>query len=180
MEADVVFGCLDSDGARSVLNEVCIAYGVTYIDLASEVFEDGSFGGRVAVVMDGKGCLHCMADGLDQTEVRRYLASEEQLDNEANVYGVDKRSLVIGSGPSVVDLNGIIASLGVQEFKLLVTAPNLLSRYLNYRGHLKTISKVEVTQNRHCYCCSLFNKRSEANLFRYIKNSSCLEVARIG
>jgi len=63
MEADVVFGCLDGDGARSILNEVCIAYGVTYIDLASEVFEDGSFGGRVAVVKDGKGCLHCMAVG---------------------------------------------------------------------------------------------------------------------
>lgn len=171
-EADVVFGCLDSDGARSILNEVCIAYGVTYIDLASEVFEDGSFGGRVAVVMEGKGCLHCMADGLDQTEVRRYLSSEEELENEANIYGVDRKSLTIGSGPSVVDLNGIIASLGVQEFKLLITEPILQSRYLNYRGHLKTISKVEVAPNNHCYSCSLFNKGSEANLVRYIKDKN--------
>lgn len=179
MEADVVFGCLDSDGARSILNEACIAYGVTYIDLASEVFVDGSFGGRVAVVMDGKGCLHCMADGLDQTEVRRYLANEEQLENEANVYGVDKTSLAIGSGPSVVDLNGIIASLGVQEFKLLITERTLQSRYLNYRGHLKTISKVEVTQNRHCYCCGLFNKGSDANLVRYIDSNSPSKLSPI-
>lgn len=168
MEADVVLGCLDSDGARSILNELCIAYGVTYIDLASEVFEDGSFGGRVAVVKDGKGCLHCMADGLDQTEVRRYLANEQQLENEAKVYGVDKSSLTIGSGPSVVDLNGIIASLGVQEFKLQITDPKFQSRYLNYRGHLKTISKVEVTQNKNCYCCGLFKKGFSANVSRYL------------
>ena len=174
MAADVVFGCLDSDGARSILNEVCIAFGVTYIDLASEVFEDGSFGGRIAVVKDGNGCLHCMADGLDQTEIRRYLTSEQQLENEANVYGVDKNSLATGSGPSVVDLNGIIASLGVQEFKLLLTEQKLQSRYLNYRGHLKTISKVEVNQNNNCHCCGLFNKRNKANVARYLKAKNSL------
>jgi len=167
--ADIVVGCLDSDGARSILDELCIAYGVTYIDLASEVFEDGTFGGRVAIVKDGNGCLHCMSDGLDQTEVRRYLADDTQLENEAKVYGVEKESLAIGSGPSVVDLNGIIASLGVQEFKLLITDPQNSSRYLNYRGHLKTISKVQVNESKNCYCCSLYNKKVEANVLRYLK-----------
>ncbi|MEW8230023.1 MAG: ThiF family adenylyltransferase [Candidatus Thiodiazotropha endolucinida] len=169
MKADIVVGCLDSDGARSILNELCIAYGVTYIDLASEVFEDGTFGGRVAIVKDGTGCLHCMGDGLDQTEVRRYLANDTQLENEAKVYGVKKESLAIGSGPSVVDLNGIIASLSVQEFKLLITDPQNSSRYLNYRGHLKTISKVQVNENNNCYCCSLYNKKEEANIERYLR-----------
>lgn len=168
IEADIVIGCLDSDGARSILNELCIAYGITYIDLASEVFEDGTFGGRVAIVKDGDGCLHCMGDGLDQTEVRRYLTDEMQLENEAKVYGVDIDSLAIGSGPSVVDLNGIVASLGVQEFKLLITDPNNSARYLNYRGHLKSISKVSIIQNNQCYCCGLYNKKSEANIYRYL------------
>lgn len=169
MTADIVVGCLDCDGARSILNELCIAYGATYIDLASEVFEDGAFGGRVAVIKDGNGCLHCMGDGLDQTEVRRYLSDETQLENEAKVYGVEKGGLKIGSGPSVVDLNGIIASLGVQEIKLLITDPQNSSRYLNYRGHLKTISKVHVKESNHCYCCSLFNKKKEANIARYLR-----------
>lgn len=166
--ADIVVGCLDSDGARSILNELSIAYGVTYMDLASEVFEDGTFGGRIAVVKDGIGCLHCMGGGLDQTEVRRYLADETQLENEAKVYGVDKESLAAGSGPSVVDLNGIIASLGVQEFKLHITDPKNSSRYLNYRGHLKSITKVQVGKDNGCYCCSLYNKRHEANVDRYL------------
>ena len=169
VEADIVIGCLDSDGARTILNELCIAYGVTYIDLASEVFEDGTFGGRIAIVKDGNGCLHCMSDGLDQTEVRRYLANEEQLENEAKVYGVDKNTLAFGSGPSVVDLNGIIASLGVQEFKLLITDKQNCSRYLNYRGHLKTISKVAVDKYNNCYCCSLYKKKELANVWRYLK-----------
>lgn len=178
IKADIVIGCLDSDGARSILNELSIAYGVTYIDLASEVFEDGAFGGRIAIVKDGNGCLHCMGDGLDQTEVRRYLANEDQLENEAKVYGVPIDSLAIGSGPSVVDLNGIVASLGVQEFKLLITDPQNCSRYLNYRGHLKTISKVSVNQNNNCYCCSLFNKKEEANVWRYLQTKAIRKKSR--
>jgi len=113
--------------------------------------------------------MHCMGDGLDQTEVRRYLADDTQLENEAKVYGVEKESLAIGSGPSVVDLNGIIASLGVQEFKLLITDPKNSSRYLNYRGHLKTISKVQVNKISDCYCCSLHNKKDGANIERYLR-----------
>lgn len=172
MRADIVIGCLDSDGPRAILNEISVAYGVTYIDLASEVFEDGTFGGRVAVVDDGVGCLHCMGDGLDQTEIRRYLADEQQLENEASVYGVDSGSLASGTGPSVVDLNGIIASLGVQEFKLILTRSKWRSRYLNYRGQLKTISKVEVGRNRECYCCGLYKKEDEADVWRYLAASN--------
>jgi len=168
IEADIVIGCLDSDGARSILNELCIAYAVTYIDLASEVFKDGTFGGRVAIVKDGKGCLHCMGDGLDQTEVRRYLSNSAQLENEAKIYGMEKESLAAGTGPSVVDLNGIIASLGVQEFKLLLTDPASSSRYLNYRGNLKVITKVGTDQSKNCYCCGLYSKTDEADVFRYL------------
>ena len=40
-EADWVFGCLDDDGPRFILNELCAAYAIPYIDLASEVHEDG-------------------------------------------------------------------------------------------------------------------------------------------
>lgn len=168
IRSDVVVGCLDCDGSRVILNELCVAYGVTYIDLASEVFDDGTFGGRIAIVKDGCGCLQCMGNGLDQNEIRRYLTDEQQLENEAKVYGVDKQILSAGSGPSVVDLNGIIASLGVQEFKLLLTSPKLQSRYLNYRGHLKSISKVEIQPADDCYCCSLYRKKNSADVWRYI------------
>lgn len=169
MSAHVAFGTLDNDGPRSVLNELCIAYGVSLIDLASEVFSDGTFGGRIAIVMDGDGCLQCMGDGLDQTEIRRYFADESQLENEAKIYGVDVATLVGGTGPSVVDLNGIVASIGVQEFKLLVTDRKSVGRYLNYRGHLKTISKVSTRSTSDCYCCSHFGAKHTAQVQRYLK-----------
>ena len=168
IRADIVIGCLDSDGPRAVLNELSVAYGVTYIDLASEVLDDGTFGGRVAVVDVGIGCLNCMAESLDETEIRRYFADEQQLENEARVYGVDKNSLAPGTGPAVADLNGIIASLGVQEVKLILTKPELSSRYLNYRGQLKTISKVSVRRDAECYVCGLHRKAEEANIWRYL------------
>jgi molybdopterin/thiamine biosynthesis adenylyltransferase len=165
---DIVIGSLDSDGARSILNELCIAYEKPYIDLASEVFSDGTFGGRVAMVMNGDGCLHCMGDGLDQDEVRRYLTGEEQLQNEAAVYGVDRKHLEAGSGPSVVDLNGIIGSMGVLEYKTLVTGGQP-SRYLNFRGHLRTISKGEKPARGKCYLCSQYGKGAKADVERYLK-----------
>ena len=35
--SDWIFGCLDDDGPRAVLNELCAAYDLPYIDLATDV-----------------------------------------------------------------------------------------------------------------------------------------------
>jgi molybdopterin-synthase adenylyltransferase len=37
IEADYVFGCLDSEGARLVLTELCSAYARPYFDLATDI-----------------------------------------------------------------------------------------------------------------------------------------------
>ena len=49
IKASHVFGCLDNDGARLILNELCAAYTLPYIDLASEIIPSNStdYGGRV-------------------------------------------------------------------------------------------------------------------------------------
>lgn len=38
-EADYVFGCLDSEGARLILNELCLAYKRPYFDLLQKYFQ---------------------------------------------------------------------------------------------------------------------------------------------
>src|SRR5882762_4538710 len=55
IESDYVFGCLDSEGARFVLNELCSAYALPYVDLATDIpaGERVRYGGRV-----------CFATGL--------------------------------------------------------------------------------------------------------------------
>ena len=168
-KARVVIGCLDSDGARAILNELCIAYKKPYIDLASEVFPDGGYGGRVAVVMDGRGCLNCMGHGLDQEEISLYMSGDAELENKAAIYGVDVEHLKEGSGPSVVSINGTVASLGVIEFQALVTGIRAPFRYLNHRGHMQAITKGEAGKSEDCYFCQNHGRAEKADVERYLR-----------
>ena len=89
------------------------------IDLASDAPEPGVFGGHVAIVTGGHGCLHCL-DLLDPDDVRRFLSPAEMVENEAAVYGINASAL-LETGPSVVSVNGVVASLGVTAFMALAT-----------------------------------------------------------
>jgi len=164
----VVVAGLDSDGPRAILNELCIAYGIPYIDMASEVFPDGTYGGRVAVIAGGNGCLNCMGSGLDREEITTYLSDSKALENKAAIYGVDTEHLSEGSGPSVVSINGVVASLGVMEFQALVTGIRQPFRYINYRGHMQSITKGEIGRSNDCYFCSQYRKGATANVERYL------------
>lgn len=169
-QASHVFGCLDKDGPRFILNELCLAYQKPLIDLASDVPEEGYYGGRVAVVRNGQGCLHCM-DVLDARDVRRYLSSKGQLDNEAAEYGVDREQLAPGTGPSVVSINGVVASLGVTEFMAMVTGLREPARLLNYHGQRSTVSKSSDQPIDGCfYCRSVFGSGDGAETERYLAN----------
>jgi hypothetical protein len=130
--ADWTFGCLDKEGPRLILTELCAAYGRPYVDLASEVIPDErpEYGGRVLVAKDGRGCLVCY-DELDNEEAQNQLSGPEGARQREDLYGV-KREMLKNSGPSVVSLNGLIASLGVTEFMVAVTGlrePTPLQRY---------------------------------------------------
>lgn len=125
-EADWVFGCFDQDSPRAILNELCAAYEKPYIDLASDVPEPGTYGGRVCVSVGGNGCLDCLGL-LDRTAVRRYLESDEQREREDEIYGIAKGGLE-KKGPSVSPVNGIIASLAATEFMVAVTGLRAATR----------------------------------------------------
>ena len=163
--ADYVFGCVDSDGVRFVLNEACLAYRKPLFDLASDVPEPGCYGGRVQFVGGDKGCLYCRKV-LDPVEVRRVLSPQSARENEAAVYGIDQRALD-EAGPSVVSLNGVVASLGVTEFMAAVTGIRAPYQHLEYRGDQGTVRRREFTEN-DCYCCtSVRGKGDAADIARY-------------
>jgi molybdopterin/thiamine biosynthesis adenylyltransferase len=150
--ADWIFGCLDHDGPRFVLNEVCAAYGKAYVDLASDVIE-GAYGGRVCVADGRNGCLVCR-DLLDLEDVRRWL--ESPLDQAARdaIYGVD-RAVLDDRGPSVSPINGVIASLGAMEFMVGVTGMRPARGCLNYRGHVGTVSDgTALPRKPYCPYCA--------------------------
>lgn len=167
-EADYVFGCVDNDGVRFILNEMCLAYDKPLIDLASDVPEQGIYGGRVFFVTAEGGCLHCRGL-LDQDEVRRYVSTQEILENENKIYGVD-HSLLGGIGPSVGPINGVVANMGVMEFMVAVTGLRAPKQHIEYRGDLGISRLRKDTPTDGCYYCNVVKGQgAQANIKRYFR-----------
>jgi molybdopterin/thiamine biosynthesis adenylyltransferase len=161
-----IFGCVDADGPRFVLNDIATAYGIPLIDSATDV-SDGRFGGRIVTNWDGKGCLFCL-DELDQNAVQIFLEnSEERLNREA-IYGIPNEALD-QTGPSVVSVNGAVASLAVTEFMLGCTGMRAPVRFLNYDGLSARISPRKQDARPGCPYCSQWGIRDRADTNRYLQ-----------
>jgi len=161
--ADVIFGCLDDDGPRFILNEYALAYGKPYFDLASDT-ENQDFliyGGRVAYVsLDEPGCLVCM-DILDMNAVAKFLSSDDAKRDRQRIYGVDQSDLD-EAGPSVVSLNGM-------EYMLQVTGIRRAKRKLEYRGNMGIVALKNEVHASDCHFCNhVRGSGDRAGLERYI------------
>jgi molybdopterin-synthase adenylyltransferase len=168
--ADFVFGCLDSEGARLVLTELCAAYSRPYLDLASDIVpgEKPEYGGRVCAATDGNGCLVCLGV-LDVAEAQIELAGPEATKDLDAIYGVD-RQLLGRVGPSVVSINGVVASLGLTEFMVAVTGIRATNRLVTYYGHRGTVTVSRDEPFAHCYFCKgLRGLGAQAEVERYFR-----------
>lgn len=168
--SDYVFGCLDSEGARLVLTELSAAHAKPYIDLASDIMpgDPPSYGGQVCVAWDGQGCLVCFGL-LDVAEAQAELTGVEDRQNRDALYGINRVALD-RSGPSVVSINGVIASLGVTEFMVAVAGLRAPQRVLTYRGHLGGVGVSRDAPTPGCYYCTgIRGRRDVADVHRYIR-----------
>ena len=155
LSCDYVMGCLDRDGARLRLNALCTSARIPYIDAASDTLRDGdqlAYGGRVCFVGRGKGCLVCL-QVLDPDEVRDELASIEQKADRDAIYGVN-RELLNEAGPSVISVNGVVASLAVTELICAVTGLREPFSRLDYHGHRGVVLKSIDRGDLECYYCA--------------------------
>lgn len=155
---DWVFGCLDNDGARLLLMRDCADAGVPLIDTASDVLNnDGqiNYGGRVCLSM-GQGCLHCR-DILSQEAIRQSLNDGAAERDRADIYGIDRTALD-GTGPAVVYVNGVVASLAVAEFAAAVTGLRAPWGCLEYRGDRGVVINQRDVPEPDCYFCSTFRR----------------------
>ncbi len=135
VQGDVVFGCLDKDIHRIELIKLCRQAGVPFFDLATDVINHDNklvYGGRVLWSGHGDRCPYCM-DLLDQEAMRRDNLTPDQRADYDKVYGVPKTELG-GTGPSVVSINGVVASAAVTEFMVWVTGLRAPKPLLTYRG----------------------------------------------
>lgn len=168
--ADYVLGCLDSEGARLVLTELCAAYSKPYFDFASDILpaDQLTYGGRVCSAWDGRGCLVCHGE-IDVAEAQEELSGPEGRRLREAIYGLDQ-ALLGRSGPSVVSINGVVASLGVTEFMVAVTGLRGPQQLLKYYGNT---GKVTVSADRpmpDCYYCARIRGLGDsADVQRYLR-----------
>lgn len=166
--AESVFGCLDNEGGRLVLNEVSAAFEKPYIDVASDVIlgDPPEFGGRIVVNWDGRGCIVCRGL-LDAVEAQAQLAGEDGVQLRRALYGID-RELLGRSGPSVVSINAVVASLAVTEFMVAVTGLREPQPVLTYHGRTgKVTVSADVPMPECYYCKAVRGTRERANVLKY-------------
>jgi molybdopterin/thiamine biosynthesis adenylyltransferase len=169
--ASIIFGCMDRDGARLLLNEFACAYNRTYFDIATDTDKDGdrvTFGGRLMVRTGSDACLYCM-DLLDSRAVRRDLSSPERRDEEDAMYGV-RRDGLGERGPSVVALNGTLASIAVTEFMVFVTGgPRAPKRLLRYDGSRGIVNEPRDRPRPDCPYCTQAGSGDAIDWHRHIR-----------
>ena len=169
--ADYVFGCLDSEGARLVLTELCAAYAKPYVDASSDIIPGDlvDYGGQVCIAWSGNGCLSC-TDVLDRAEAGIDLAGPDAKRRRADIYGIPTNRLA-ASGPSVVSINGVVASLAVTEFMLGVTGLRVPRRVLTYTGRTSKVTVRTDLPAPDCYYCKgLRGRGAEADVQRYVRD----------
>jgi hypothetical protein len=127
-----------------------------------------TYGGRIHFGTNGGSCLICLQE-LDQSEAGRELESEAFRRNRDSLYGVGKEALG-QAGPSVVSINGVVASLAVTEFMVHVTGIRAARRLLKYYAHTGKVTANDDAPMDDCYYCKgLWGRGEAANVERYIK-----------
>jgi hypothetical protein len=152
--ADAVFACVDQDVHRVELMEIAIAAGVPYFDLATDVNDDDGlvYGGRVLFSGQGERCPYCM-DILDQRALARAAMNEDMLKADERIYGVH-RNVLGGTGPAVISLNGVVASLAVTEFMVWKTELRPPQATLTYRAETGIVRTTRDIPFEGCPYCA--------------------------
>jgi len=134
-DVTMIFGGLDHDAPRLRLTDLASTHQIAYVDAATDTHSArGSlaYGGRVVTAGVNPGCLFCL-DLLDQQQIRHAAMTLEQLTADATIYGVPIDDLT-GIGPSVVTINGVVASLATTEAMVHITGLRTPTKHLVYRG----------------------------------------------
>ena len=165
--ADVIFGCVDTDSGRMILNELALAYLIPYIDTGVGIFVENNriveAGGRVVAWIPERPCLLCCK------EIHSRIAAEE-LESQQEREFRQTHGYVQGTDipePAVVSLNGTVASLAVTEFLTLIAGFRASAHYTYYDMLEQRTGPRLVDRDMQCPACSLEGLGDLANLDRY-------------
>src|SRR6266849_9991103 len=103
------------------------------------------------------------------SEAQRELGGPEARKLREAIYGVEKDDLG-RVGPSVVSINGVVASLAVTEFVVDVTGIREPKRLITYRGNMGRVMISDDMPKPDCfYCKGLWGQEDHADTRRYIR-----------
>jgi molybdopterin/thiamine biosynthesis adenylyltransferase len=179
-KADVIFGCVDRDGPRLILNELSLAFMIPYIDCAFGINAENDVirevGGRVILVQPDGPCLLCCKE-INIKAASDDLATPEELEvrkSQGYVSGADVPS------PSVISLDGTVASLAVTEFLALVTGFRPARTYTFYDMLEQPIVPRLVKSDPKCVACSMKGLGDKANVKRYVQTQIPKDIPQRG
>jgi hypothetical protein len=156
---------VDKDDIRLVLTQLCAAYKKILFDVASDIEPDEQrlrYGGRV-FVSRGDGCVLCLGQ-IDTAEAGLELGPKEARKERDKVYGLN-RNVLGRTGPSVVSINGVVASLAVTEFMLEASGVRRANRLMTYRADLGKVFVSTDTPSPDCFICKgTWGQGAAANL----------------
>jgi hypothetical protein len=118
-QSDLLLSCVDSHGARLVINQLAVQYRLPLVDGGTGVRlgdqqHRPNIGGQVQVVLPGLGCLSCRGF-IDARQAALDLAPASVRQRELDHgYGTNEPA------PAVVFLNGVVASIQVTETMRLI------------------------------------------------------------
>jgi molybdopterin-synthase adenylyltransferase len=150
-DVDAIFCCTDTHGSRAVLNQLAYQYYLPVFDAGVRIdSRDGivtRVGGRAQLLAPGLGCLSC-SGLLDFAQVRRDLQSDDERAHDPYIVGHREPQ------PSVVSLNGTVASLAVTMFLATFVGFPGTARYQVYRLESGTVRAVAAPRDPACIVCS--------------------------
>ena len=178
-KTDVIFGCVDRDGPRLILNELSLAYMIPYIDCAFGINAENDLireaGGRVILVKPEGPCLICCKE-IDIRAASDDLAPQEEFEERARqgyVTGMDV------SSPSVISLDGTVASLAVTEFLALVTGFRPTRTYTFYDMLEQRVVPRLVEPDPKCVACTVRGIGDKASIERYAQTHVPKDIPQI-
>jgi len=156
-EYDIIIGAVDSENIRLELNKFAVKYLKYYIDAGSEIILENEkvkhAGGQISTVIPGFTPCLCCNPILDYKMISYENLSPEE--KEAEVKGGYIRD-VNEPSPSIVSINGVVASSLVNEFISLTTKFKSPTPYLffDFMNKEKLLYPIKVKKNPNCLICS--------------------------
>lgn len=164
LACDLIACCTDSQGSRAVLNQLAYQYLIPTVDMGVRI-DAGTEGvtsiaGRVQLLAPGLPCLLCQRL-LDPEEVRRDLLSDTERQKDPYILGAP----LVEPQPSVISINGTVASLAVTMLLAVAVGIPSLARHQIYRGVEGLVRRVAGPPVPNCVVCSRHGALARGDLW---------------